>query len=279
MNTISEEPPLTGRNQVEDTTNTTEAMPTYLPPRAAAMLAGFNPDSPIRDAYRRHGTHVRSDSDTHGYTTRSQRIGRPLEKSESFLDPNMNRARSNAILFGFAPRPEDVERNRASLERRRWVDADRNSGPMEERERNRFNRYPTTYPYRGGGGLPPNNMGARGLYAGQYPTSHESTSTGGASVGTGGYTPFGSNNSHSSVPDQSSSRNDDRSAAVYDPGSFEDTDQFYIEPAPKPESIDPKTMSSQPECKPGGNSNPSKRKDEPDDEPDRGGSGASEQAT
>ncbi|KAI4951864.1 hypothetical protein J4E91_003325 [Alternaria rosae] len=81
------------------------------------------------------------------------------------------------------------------------------------------------------------------------------------------------------VPDQSSSRDDDRSAAVYDPGSFEDTDQFYAEPAPKPENIDPKTMSSQPECKPGGNSKPSKRKDEPDDEQDGGGPGVSEQAT
>ncbi|KAI4713640.1 hypothetical protein J4E89_001087 [Alternaria sp. Ai002NY15] len=104
--------------------------------------------------------------------------------------------------------------------------------------------------------------------------------TGGAVAGTGGYRPFGSDNFQSSVPDQSSSRDDARSAAVYDPGSFEDTDQFYIEPAPKPEDVNPKVVASQLESKPGGDSNPPKRKDEPDDKQSGGrGPGTPGQAT
>ncbi|KAI4683527.1 uncharacterized protein J4E88_004703 [Alternaria novae-zelandiae] len=270
MNTISEEPPLTGHDQGQDTANTAETTPSRLERRAAE----------IRDFNRRRRARGHTNSDTSGNTPYTQGVGRPLERIESSLDPSMNRTRSNAISSSFATRPEDVERERANLERRAWIAAGRNSGPMEERERNRFNRRPTTYQFRAHEGFPPNGTGTRGLYAGQYPIPYMNPATGRAAVGTGGYTPFGSDNFHSSVPDQSSPRDDDGSAAVYDPGSFEDTDQFYVEPASKPENVDPKAVTSQLEGKPGGDSNPPKRKDEPDDKQSGGrGPGASGQAT
>jgi len=270
MNTISEEPPLTGHDQGQDTTNTAESTPSRLARRAAE----------IREANRRRRAHGQTNSDTSGNTPYTQGVGRPLESTESFLDPSMNRARSNAILPRFAPRPEDVERHRANLERRAWIAAGRNSRPMEEREMNRFNRRPTTYQFRAHEGFPPNGTGTRGLYAGRYPIPYVNPATGGAVAGTDGYTSFGSDNFQSSVPDQSSPRDDGRSAALYDPGSFEDTDQFYVEAAPKPENVDSKVVTSQPEGKPGGNPNPSKRKDEPDDKQSGGrGPGTPGQAT
>jgi len=255
MNTISEEPPLTGHDQGQDTANTAETTPSRLERRAAE----------IRDFNRRRRAHGHTNSDTSGNTPYTQGVGRPLERGERFLDPDMNRARSNAISSGFAPRSGDVERHRANLERRAWIDAGRNSGPVEERERNAFNRRPTTYQFRAHEGFPPNGTGTRGLYAGRYPIPHVNPATGGAVAGTGGYTPFGSDNFQSSVPDQSSPRDDNRNIAVYDPGSFEDTDQFYVEPAPKPENVYPKAVVSQSEGKPGGDFNPPKRKNEPDD--------------
>ncbi|KAI4687076.1 uncharacterized protein J4E84_005447 [Alternaria hordeiaustralica] len=270
MNTISEEPPLTGHDQGQDTTNTAETTPSRLARRAAE----------IREANRRRRAHGQTNSDPYGNTPYTQGVGRPLEGTESSLDPSMNRARANAILPRFAPRLEDVERERANLERRAWIAAGRNSGPMEERERNRFNRRPTTYQFRAHEGFPLNGTGTRGLYAGRYPIPYMNPATGGPVAGTGGYTPFGSDNFHSSVPDQSSPRDDGRSAAVYDPGSFEDTDQFYIEPAPRPENVNPNAVASQPEGKPGGDSNLPKRKDEADDKQSGGrGPGAPSQAT
>ncbi|KAI4916704.1 hypothetical protein J4E90_003207 [Alternaria incomplexa] len=174
MNTISEEPPLTGHDQGQDTNNTAETTRSRLERRAAE----------IREANRRRRAHGQTNSDTSGNTPYTQGVGRPLERA-----------------------------------------------------------------------------------------------TGRALVGTGGYTPFGSGNFQSSVPGQSS-HDDGRNAAVYDPGSFEDTDQFYVEPAPKPENVDPKAMVSQPEGKPEGDSNPPKRKDEPDDKQSGGrGPGAPGQAT
>jgi len=269
MNTISEEPPLTGHDQGQDTNNTAETTRSRLERRAAE----------IREANRRRRAHGQTNSDTSGNTPYTQGVGRPLERGESFLDPDMSRARSNAICPGFSPRPEDVERHRANLERRAWIAAGRNSGPTEERERNGINRRPTTYQFRAHEGFPPNGTGTRGLYAGRYPIPYVNPATGRALVGTGGYTPFGSGNFQSSVPGQSS-HDDGRNAAVYDPGSFEDTDQFYVEPAPKPENVDPKAMVSQPEGKPEGDSNPPKRKDEPDDKQSGGrGPGAPGQAT
>ena len=270
MNTISEEPPLTGHDQGQDTANTAETTPSRLARKAAE----------IRDFNRRRRAHGQTNSDTSGNTPYTQGVGRPFERTESSLDPSMNRARSNAICPDFSPRPEDVERHRANLERRAWIAAGRNSGPVEEKERIGFNRRPTTYQFRAHEGFPPNGTGTRGLYAGRYPIPYVNPATGGAVAGTSGYTPFGSDNFQSSVPDQSSPRDDGRSAAVYDPGSFEDTDQFYIEPAPKPEDVNPKVVASQPESKPGGDSDPPKRKDEPDDKQSGGrGPGTPGQAT
>ncbi|KAI4672200.1 uncharacterized protein J4E78_000700 [Alternaria triticimaculans] len=270
MNTISEEPPLTSHDQGQDTTNIAETTPSRLERRAAE----------IRDFNRRRRAHGQTNSDTSGNTPYTQGVGRPLESPESSLDASMNRARSNAICPGFTSRPEDGERHRANLERRAWIAAGRNSRPMEEREMNRFNRHQTTYQFRAHKGFPPNGTGTRGLYAGQYPIPYVNSATGGAVAGTGGYTPFGSDNFQSSVPDQSSPRDDGRSAAVYDPGSFEDTDQFYVEPAPKPEDANLKAVGSQLEGKLGGNSNPPKLKDEPDDKQSGGrGPGAPGQAT
>jgi len=118
MNTISEEPPLTGHDQGQDTANTAETTPSRLERRAAE----------IRDFNRRRRAHGHTNSDTSGNTPYTQGVGRPLERTESSLDPSMNRARSNAICPGFAPRPEDVERHRANLERRAWIAAGRALG-------------------------------------------------------------------------------------------------------------------------------------------------------
>jgi hypothetical protein len=73
-------------------------------------------------------------------------------------------------------------------------------------------------------------------------------------------------------------RDDDQSGARYGHGSFEDIDQFHVESVPKPKKVDPKAVLFRPGCTPESNWNPSKRKDEPDDEQDEGGGmGAPEQ--
>jgi hypothetical protein len=113
---------------------------------------------------------------------------------------------------------------------------------------------------------------------GQYPAGGERIAMEGSVARIGDNIPRLRDDLYGSVPGQQSYRDDDRSGARYGPGSIEDIDQFHVEPAPKPNKVEPKAVVFRPGCTSGSNWNPSKRKDEPDDEQDRGvGIGAPKQ--
>ncbi|CAN9201840.1 unnamed protein product [Alternaria alternata] len=201
-----------------------------------ATLFGFSSNAEILATNIANETRNRSTAEPLFQTDHYQEVYRPVEEGESPFDPDMSYLRATAILGGFVGRRGDVGKKRKNWVRERYIFAkeDEELVVSGEKGRDKVNNNPTSDQIGDQKELTSNGMKKWEWYGkklrkdaardAKKAAKREAIGRGGVSSRYGNLVANGRN--------KKPLREIEAGSARYDHGGFQDTDDYYAEPAP-----------------------------------------------
>lgn len=201
-----------------------------------ATLFGFSSNAEILATNIANETRNRSTAEPLFQTDHYQEVYRPVEEGESPFDPNMSDLRATAILGGFVGRRGDVGKKRKNWVRERYIFAkeDEELVVSGEKGRDKVNNNPTSDQIGDQKELTSDGMKKWEWYGkklrkdaardAKKAAKREAIGRGGVSSRYGNLVANGRN--------KKPLREIEAGSARYDHGGFQDTDDYYAEPAP-----------------------------------------------
>ncbi|KAH8640976.1 hypothetical protein IG631_03917 [Alternaria alternata] len=201
-----------------------------------ATLFGFSSNAEILATNIANETRNRSTAKPLFQTDHYQEVYRPVEEGESPFDPDMSYLRATAILGGFVGRRGDVGKKRKNWVRERYIFAkeDEELVVSGEKGRDKVNNNPTSDQIGDQKELTSNGMKKWEWYGkklrkdaardAKKAAKREAIGRGGVSSRYGNLVANGRN--------KKPLREIEAGSARYDHGGFQDTDDYYAEPAP-----------------------------------------------